>query len=194
MKTLTLAAFALLVFSVVGCDKFTKTEATQAESTKADPAITWLDASKKAHVVDRDLHVSIASVVRGKVPLSPSFDDSPRESSKEHLIVKVTLNNKHSTKKYHYTSWMEDFATPARLLDNNKNIYKRIDFGFGEQVGLKSNNSIYPNSTITDTLVFEVPVKNISYLELTLPGENVISKSDINFRIPASYITVAKKP
>jgi hypothetical protein len=111
------------------------------------------------------------------VPLKDALREDS-ESKDDLLMVNLELLNTNPTKKVEYHSWSgkdisfdRDYAT---LEDNFGNTYKRISFGFSSQpVGaIEGSESIYPNKSVTDVLVFEVPLDTIEFLRLELPAKN----------------------
>jgi hypothetical protein len=110
------------------------------------------------------------------------------------LMVKLELLNTNPNKKVEYHSWSgkdisfdRDFAT---LRDNFDNSYKRISFGLGSHpVGaVERSESIYPNKSVTDVLVFELPLETIEYLRLELPAKNFGGTGMLRLQIPRSMI------
>jgi hypothetical protein len=152
--------------------------------TKGEPG--W--ASPDQAVVQGDLQVQITETIIGKVPLKDIFREGM--SKDDLLMVKLDLINTSPTKRVEYHSWAgkdisfdRDYAT---LRDNLGNGYKRISFGLGTYpVGaVERSEAIYPNKSLTDVLVFEVPVDTATYLDLELPAKNYGSEGMIRFRIP----------
>jgi hypothetical protein len=136
-----------------------------------------------------DLQVQIVKTSIGKVPLKDIFRENA--TSKDNLLmVKLELRNLNPTKKVEYHSWAgEDFAFVrdyATLKDNFGNSYKRISFGLGSQpIGaVKGSESLYPNKSVTDVLLFEVPLDTATHLDLELPAKNYSCEGMIRFRIP----------
>lgn len=158
-------------------------------ATKSEPV--WADARKGA-VRQGDLQIQVTQVTVGQVPLKTITGKS---SSKDNLLmVKLELLNTNPTKKVDYHTWSgkdisfdRDFAT---LKDNFDNTYKRISFGLGSYpVGaVERSESIYPNKSVTDVLVFEVPLDTIEYLRLELPAENFGGTGMLRFQIPKAMI------
>jgi hypothetical protein len=160
-----------------------------APPAKSEPE--WADASKGA-VRQGDLQVQITLVTIGQVPLKTITGNS--KSKDNLLMVKLELLNMNPTKKVEYHSWSgkdisfdRDFAT---LKDNFGNSYKRISFGLGSYpVGaVERSESIYPNKSVTDVLVFEVPLDTIEYLRLELPAKNFGGTGMLRFQIPKAMI------
>ncbi|MBN2578960.1 MAG: hypothetical protein JXB10_08210 [Pirellulales bacterium] len=141
-----------------------------------------------------DLQVRIIKVVIGKVPLKDIFSDGGI-SQNNLLMVNLELTNMNQQKKVEYQSWSgkdisfeRDYAT---LKDNFGNNYKRINFGVSTiPVGaIERSESIYPNKTVSDVLVFEVPLDTATYLELELPCENYNGEGMVRFRIPIKSVS-----
>ena len=129
-----------------------------------------------------------------KVPLKDIFQKEA--TSKDVLLmVELKLLNTNPTKKVEYYGWAgknisfdRDYAT---LKDNFDNSYKRINFGLGSYpVGsVERAESIYPNKTVTDVLVFEVPLDTATHLDLELPAKNYGSEGMVRFRIPLKSVS-----
>jgi len=166
-----------------------KPDKPPAPPAKSEPE--WADASKGA-VRQGDLQVQITQVTIGQVPLKTITGNS--KSKDNLLMVKLKLLNMNPTKKVEYHSWSgkdisfdRDFAT---LEDNFGNSYKRISFGLGSYpVGaVERSASIYPNKSVTDVLVFEVPLNTIEYLRLELPAKNFGGTGMLRLQIPKAMI------
>jgi hypothetical protein len=160
-----------------------------APPTKTEPE--WADASKGA-VRQGDLQLQVTQVTIGQVPLETITGNS--RSKDNLLMVKLELLNTNPNKKVEYHSWSgkdisfdRDFAT---LRDNFDNSYKRISFGLGSHpVGaVERSESIYPNKSVTDVLVFELPLETIEYLRLELPAKNFGGTGMLRLQIPRSMI------
>jgi hypothetical protein len=84
-------------------------------------------------------------------------------------------------------SFDRDYAT---LEDNFGNTYKRINFGFSSNpVGaVERSESIYPNKSVSDVLVFEMPIDTIEYLRLELPAKNFGGTGMLRLEIPKQMI------
>ena len=151
----------------------------------------WASPTKSVQL--GDLQVQIIKISICKVPLKDLIRKET-VSADELLMVKLDLLNTNPTKKINYQTWSgksvsfeRDYAT---LKDNFDNIYKRIGFGFSSQpVGsVERSDSIYPNKSISDVLVFEVPLETATYLDLELPANNYGCEGNIRFRIPTKTI------
>jgi hypothetical protein len=157
--------------------------------TKSEPE--WADATKGA-VRQADLQVQVTQVTIGQVPLKTITGNS--RSKDNLLMVKLELLNTNPTKKVEYHSWSgkdisfdRDFAT---LRDNFDNSYKRISFGLGSYPlgAVERSESIYPNKSVTDVLVFELPLDTMEYLRLELPAKNFGGTGMLRLQIPKAMI------
>lgn len=150
-------------------------------------------ASAKSVVRQGDVELSITRVQVGKVLLRGSFDSSETTSQNELLAIHVNITNSSRSKKVEYRSWLgrdlaftRDYAT---LQDNFGNTYKRISFGFGtEIIGHTQSGSVYPGKSLSDVLVFELPVDTVQYLNLELPAKNFGGDGMLRLQIPAQMI------
>lgn len=144
-------------------------------------------------VRQEDVQISIDAVSLGNVPVVNEITSSESVSDSTLLGVRLSLFNESTQKKLEYSSWNgkdysfeRDFAT---LQDNYGNVYKRVSFGFGENVlGSIESDSLYPGASVSDVLVFESPISNIEFLELELPASNFGGTGMIRFRIKPEFI------
>lgn len=164
---------------------------SEPSTEKTAPGEEWGDAQNAVQQGDLQLRVTKVSI--GQVPLKDSFRDDS-ESKDELLMVSVELTNINATKKMNYNSWSgkdisfdRDYAT---LEDNFGNTYKRINFGFSSNpVGaVERSESIYPNKSVSDVLVFEMPIDTIEYLRLELPAKNFGGTGMLRLEIPKQMI------
>jgi hypothetical protein len=157
---------------------------------KALPGPSWVPHDKAAKL--GDLQVQIAKVVIGKVPLNST---TPNTTSQNPLLmIQINLLNTNPTRKVDYDSWAGRGAPSAggvaTLSDNLGNSYKRASFGPGAYPAgaVEGAASIYPDKAVTDVLVFELPLKAATHIDLELPAKNVGAGGAIRFRIPASSV------
>lgn len=120
-----------------------------------------------------------------------TFGDKEQWSKEEHLRVKLSIRNTSKTKKIDYRPWGSErisvLADRAKLTDNFGNRYGMVTFGISAHPNgaVESTESIYPDTELTDVLVFEKPVKNCEYLTLELPLSNVGEKGSVQLKIDA---------
>jgi hypothetical protein len=176
-----------------------QSEAPVPVPTKAPPAPAkhepdWAGPDKAVRL--GDLQVQIVQTTIGKVPLKTITGDAV--STNVLLMINLELLNTNPTQKAEYHSWTGRGLTfdrdYASLKDNFGNTYKRADFGLGSRpVGaVEGSGSIYPNRSLTEVLVFELPVNAATHLDLELPAKNYGSEGTVRFRIPLE--SVVRKP
>lgn len=161
-----------------------------AERVKQKSALQWTPVNKGAQL--GDVEVSINSTKIGKIDLIGL--SGPGNSTKEYLSIALTIKNNSATAKLEYTTWrggriiVSDEA--AELRDEHLNKYQLVDFGFGNKLdgAVERNASIYPGESVSDILVFELPVKSANTLRLELPGKAVAQSGRVGFEIPTSSI------
>ncbi len=166
-------------------------QADEAHQVAQSDGHQW--ASAQNAVRQDDIQLRITDVYLGKVPLVSGYDDQETTSENDLLSIGVELVNLSESKKIEYRSWQvrdisfaRDYAT---LRDNFGNNYKRITFGYSaEIVNHTSSDSIYPGKSLSDVLVFELPIDAVGYLDLELPAKNFGGEGMLRLRIPASMI------
>ena len=168
-----------------------QTNASVRELASAAPSVEkWTDARKALR--QGDVQVRIIGARVGTILVKDIFGDQ-RESKDAFLSIEIEIKNLSPVKKIDFQTWRglgisltEDNAT---LTDNYENTYKRVTFGeYSIPVGGVRQESIYPGKSITDVLVFEVPVDGIQWLHLKLPARNFGGKGMLRFEIPAGMI------
>lgn len=141
-----------------------------------------------------DLEVEVRKLTIGQVRLQDSILDNELSTSRNrHLMIELQIHNTHPNKIKNYDSWSGrghfGSSYAATLTDNFGNSYSRCSFGLSYPVGgVYESESIYPNRSVTDILVFEVPVDEVEYLQLVLPAKNLGGKGTLNLKIPGSLI------
>ena len=170
----------------------TSAASEMSKSTPPEPpAEQWTSAANA--VKQGDVQIRITEVRVGKIALKDMFGDAS-ESTEPHLAITVEVSNLSAAKKLDYRTWRgsdfgfgEEYAT---LTDDNENTYKRVGFGSSSTPvgGIQIIESIYPGKTITDVLVYEMPVDAAKWLRLKLPAQNFKGDGMLRFEIPASMI------
>lgn len=163
---------------------------TEKPAPTPQPTEQWTSAANA--VRQGDVQIRISGVRIGTVALKDMFGDS-KESKDPLLTITLEITNLSTGKKLDFRTWRgadfsfgEDFAS---LTDDNDNTYKRINFGVSSvPVGGVDRESIYPGKSITDVLVYEVPVDTAKWLRLKLPARNFKGDGMLRFEIPASMI------
>lgn len=130
-------------------------------------------------VTQGGIRIDLVAAVIDLVPLKNEITDRTGRSQAKLLQLTVRVTNLSSTKKLNYRTWGAtsfEFtnAFSGALSDDLKNAYKRIEFsGANVPVGRCKRESIYPEKSIQDILVFEIPVAKAKQLILLLPLKNV---------------------
>lgn len=156
-------------------------------SPNREPATEWADASSAVKQGDIQLRVDSVAIgfVKGK-----SFGEFT--SQEKQLKITIEIKNSNPNRKIDYRGWSGSTSfldDVAHLTDNFGNVYKRITFGLGSRVdGQVGSESIYPGKSISDVLVFEVPLDTVEYLHLELPAKNFEGEGKIRFQIPKAMI------
>lgn len=117
-----------------------------------------------------------------------------QESTQKLTVIEIVVENKDGKRKVDFHTWSGRHFTlepdVAVLMDDLGNTYNRVTFGLGEFPvgGVDRRASLYPNTTVTDILVFEPPLEQATYLQLALPGQNIGIADPIRIRIPMSRV------
>jgi len=160
---------------------------------KSDSSI--LDAFKRewatsANARQGDMEITVSDVAIRRLVAAVDSDSAVRSTN---LCISLLIKNTSSTNLHHYISWSEpqtiSALRSAKLTDVNGNIYKKVYFSFLNSQH-DEEQTLYPNQVLTDTLAFEIPVKNIRLLYLELPSERFGGTGMIRFQIPTSRIEI----
>ncbi len=124
-----------------------------------------------------DVTVSIEELIVDAAELKSTFSDSGGSVTKERLtLVRVRLENLTGTKKIEYDTWAPGETTSldklGRLFDEFDNYDKprrRPEYGL-ELPGAIVSESIYPQSAVSDALLFDRPSPPSDTLVFMLPG------------------------
>jgi hypothetical protein len=172
-------------------------EAAEAKR-KAEQEAKDAEARKKAEkwrwtmIRSGDVEVRLWEVRKGYVLI-----DSLGEkwgSNDEALIVCLDLCNLDSTKKVEYRTWRgDDFgrrSDRAVLRDNFGNNYRSVTYGLHAYPTGSVHDTVvaYPNQPVQDVLVFQVPLKSATTLELNLPAANFGGQGELRFDIPMELL------
>ena len=160
------------------------------------PADAWTTAGMTAE--NETVRVEVESVVIGKVKLKVFRGESSSED--ELLQIKLRITSKSDAKKLNYDSWSAShggFLDAGSLRDDLDNTYKRISFGLSDKVvGQLRSESIYPSKSVSDLLVFEVPIDKAQFLKLMLPVRAYGGRGDdeLKLKIPTREILGSSAP
>ncbi|MFW5653362.1 MAG: hypothetical protein ACOC0P_04890 [Planctomycetota bacterium] len=136
-------------------------------------------------VTQNDVEVWVTDARVQQVAIE-SYSDEPNWSKSEYLVLTLKMNNTSASRKIDYASFRDSFV--LELSDDFGNIYKEAAFGFRDPVEGVSYESMYPGDSVTDVLIFEVPVRSATYLNLVLPASKVDGTGRLHFRLPADMI------
>lgn len=164
-------------------EKQEETSAPQSPVSNID----WVPADKSsAH--SGDFEVSVNSVKCDYVQLK-RITSREAKTSQRRLQIEIEITNNNKEKKYELLSWRYPCHAVSALLEDDKgNTYKPVVISGAIPEGGFQKESIYPEKTLSDILVFEMPVKGIKYLRLTLPGENCQMDDSFHIEIPGVMI------
>jgi hypothetical protein len=141
------------------------------------------------------VRVSIKKVSVGRVPLKQA-DRSVQFSAEPRLMVALRIENVSDQKRSEYNTWVPDLEaarTAAKLTDDRANEWKRVTFGFGNNVqGRTVLDTLTPGKVIGDLLVFEAPSPEVKEFVLELPGANCGVKGAFRFTILAQDVVRPK--
>ena len=129
---------------------------------------------------------------RGKVPLADDWSGKPQASVDDLLTIDLSVKNASTTQLLTYEplgAEMISFRRKASLKDEFGNEYKRIHFGFGGDVqGAAKRQTVYPGASVSDVLVFELPIERATTLTLSVPLHALGVEQEVQFRFSVSAI------
>jgi hypothetical protein len=175
---------ALRLFALVAA--FTTTFLSTSDAEEG-----WISA--RAPIAHGYTEVQIAAVKSGKVPLTGITGDLT-QSEEDHLYVLLVILNKSDSKKLNHVGFSGSVASSfdhsgPKLKDDLGNTYRQINFGFGNKVPMQAKSeSIYPEKSCTDMVVFETPIDKAKTLYLELAGSSLGEKENYRFQIPKEMI------
>lgn len=158
---------------------------------KLEDELAKLTAGEFKTGLDTDLEIDgvrvrIDTASLDYVEVTEAFTGKKFESG-EYLVLKVRLATSRKDKKYDYVSWDRN-TSPAKVVDQKGNRYKRIDFGINKVAGRNESDTLREEAFVWDVLTFEKPVKESGDVLVTLPGDNIGVKGSFRFRIPKSVL------
>lgn len=139
-----------------------------------------------------DVKVELVSVAIAPLEFKDMFGGR-KVSAEDLLLVRLKITNTSTTKKMNYKTWRggmmsltKDFGS---MSDEFGNFYKRIDTDTKTPLdSIERSDSIYPEKSITDTLVFEIPTDSAKTLTLDMPGDNIGQRQNVKFKISVQEI------
>lgn len=170
-----------ILFIGLGCtNKFNKDRVATNQVVVTDtPTIAekpvkeeWADASNT--LKQGDIQLRVKKTLIDYVEIN-SFGKS--KSATKLFIISLEITNLSDKKIMDYkglatkiyTSLSEDVAS---LKDDNDNNYKRVHFGLGSRIEgqVHGGESIYPQKTLSDVIIFEPPVDVAKFVLLEIPA------------------------
>jgi hypothetical protein len=156
---------------------------TNQEVVKLEPKPAKIEEA----AVQNDLQVEIQSVKVEPVTFKLFTTNQSRDPF---LIINLKITNNNPTKIIDFQGWAAkeldfDRADRAQLQDENQNFYKRVHFGLASEIEgqVANSESIYPNKSISDVLIFEPPTDSAQILTLKLPAKQFGGKGMLEFQI-----------
>lgn len=184
-----MTAVPMATDTTFGLESLGTDEASAPE--REPPQVDWIPSDQVALLGDKE--ITIEGVTVGEVTVIDMFGDEGTSSNKQ-LSIQITVWNRTQAKKVEYRTWrgaMLSFGSnSASLSDTFDNVYKRVNFGAASYPsgGVQTSESVYPGDSVSDILIFEVPVTSVELLLLELPAENIGEEGVIRFGIPAAAI------
>jgi hypothetical protein len=138
-----------------------------------------------------NVEYTVAAVHRGRAKVksfSGQFD-----SDETYVHVEVKIRNVTENKKINYRgAGSETFiGSSTRLTDDAGNDYRRVHFGFGnEVVGQVESESIHPDDEVTDVWLFEHYVRTAKTLFFTVKGTSLGAEGETTFAVPVSDVKI----
>ena len=139
-----------------------------------------------------DVSIEIKSVTLGNVEVEDFIWKTTSTSKEPYLSFAICITNESQTKKIDFRSWCGhayDFRDGVKLTDNFGNSYKQIGVAATERpVGGDGSDSLYPEKSLQDVVIFEPPVNAVTELRLELPAHNADEEGTFKIRIPITMI------
>jgi hypothetical protein len=138
-----------------------------------------VDQNDHVRVTAKEVTVDQVTVVRPSVGVK-------RKSLKRYLKIVLEIQNLDSNEKIHYSGWEPDANNQdqvATMKDDTGGQYRQPR-GADVIVGQFNKDSIEPNSSIEDFLVFDFPLPYVKYLKLALPAKAVGGTGTLRIKIP----------
>ena len=124
-----------------------------------------------------DIEVAVVDHGVGQIALTTLGNEGTTDH--RYSLVKLQINNSSVTKKYDYKTFRGGHVScstdSASATDKFGNTLKRIEFGCMSKVNgaIEGLNSIYPNSSLKDILVFDRPVGGATSVLIEFPPANI---------------------
>jgi hypothetical protein len=166
-----------------------KTQAKEEEKRPTPAEEVWAIAGKEPARIG-DIEVRVISIEADFMRGKDAFGDIT--SKEKVLVIRIEIDNLSDTKKIDYLGWVRDrlLVDRATLKDDLGNIYRPVSFGgFGIRIEGQhpDGGSIYPSKSISDVLMFELPVEKANVLKLELPAEHLHEKGAFRLSIAQGF-------
>jgi hypothetical protein len=159
----------------------------QKESDVRKEDTSW--ATPDQVVTLGDLQISIPSAWIRNVGLRNKLTGRIYYYKGNSLCIEIKISNTNKTKRIRYSTWRDD----ATLKDNFGNKYTRRNLeGYtflGGYPTVESAININPETSVSDTLLFEEPIDRADHLLLEMPASNCGYRGMVRFKIPMQFIT-----
>jgi hypothetical protein len=168
-----------------------------AEKTRRDTAEAAAREARKPKPIGSSIvgstRVRLLAVVTGKVPLKTPTGTSSL-SQDEQVMVVLAIDNQSDDKKFSFRTWGARFiqlgTEAARLTDDLGNPYRIVSFenAWAKPVGQTEDASVYPGKSVSDNIVFELPIAKAKHFVLELPATNFGGEGSVKFEFDRQQI------
>lgn len=157
-------------------DRFRPTPSEPPTIAESSVDFDWSEAENGSRLKDVQI---IARARRGHVNWESSGEI--HRSPEERLTIWLSIKNRSRTRKIDYKSWRR---VGAELEDEHGNRYAIIIAHWEVSIdGASGPAALHPHQTLTDAMVFELPIRNAKELRLTLPGTPLGLEGNFHCRI-----------
>ena len=134
-------------------------------------------------IQEGSVQVKIDSVSIGPVFIS-NGEGLGMTPSNDYLLIKLKVTNLSENRKMDFSTWRATslFDSSSSLSDNFGNSYKQIIFT-QPLYYMQDEATIYPQQSLYDTVIFEIPVQNYQWLHLQLSASNCGGVGNLRFEI-----------
>jgi len=150
------------------------------------PGVGLADENGHVRVALKTATVEKVTVVRPSVGVK-------RKTDKPYFKVVLAIQNLSPTEKLHYSGWgvsLDNHDHIATMKDNAGVEYRQPE-SRDVIVGQFEKDSIEPNASLEEILVFHLPLSYAKYLKLSLPAQAVGGAGVLRIKIPQNADTSA---
>jgi hypothetical protein len=143
------------------------------------PGVGLRDENDHVRVVLKTSTLEQITVVRPSVGVK-------RKTQRPYLKIVLEIQNLSATEKLHYSGWgvRHDNHDHIATMKDNAGVEHRQPESPDVIVGQYEKDSIEPNGSIEDILVFDLPLSYVKYLKMSLPAEAVGGTGLLRIKIP----------